>query len=159
MGSGKSFWANKSSSSLDIPAFHLDDEIEKAENKTVAEVFTEKGEDHFRKKESEVLKSFSLKDNFILSTGGGTPCFFDNMDWMNNNGITIWIDEPLDIIAARLQKEKSHRPLIASVKDEELIVFLENMRDKRKAFYSKAKHHLSNNITEKDFLKILSNNE
>ena len=159
MGSGKSYWADKLSGSLNIPAFHLDDEIEKAEGKTVAEIFTEKGEDHFRKKESEVLKSFADRNNFILSTGGGTPCFFDNMDWMNENGITIWIDEPLDIIAARLQKEKSHRPLIADVKDEELIVFLENMRDKRKTFYSKAKYHLSNNITEKDFIKILSNNE
>src|SRR5438309_1491698 len=122
MGSGKSFWADKLSGSINIPAFHLDDEIEKEEGKTVGGIFTEKGEDHFRRKESAILKSFGAKNNFILSTGGGTPCFFDNIDWMNNNGITIWIDEPIDIIASRLQKEKSHRPLIASVKDEELIV-------------------------------------
>ena len=156
MGSGKSYWADKLSSTLNIPAFHLDDEIEKAEGKAVAEVFTEQGEDHFRKKESEVLKNFADKNNFILSTGGGAACFFDNMDWMNANGITIWIDEPLKIIASRLQKEKSHRPLIANIQDEQLTNFLSSMRDKRKPFYSKAKYHLTDNINEKNFAKIIS---
>ncbi len=160
MGSGKSYWADKLSSLLNIPAFHLDDEIEKAEQKTVAEIFSEKGEDHFRQKENEVLKSFSAKENFILSTGGGAPCFYDNMNWMNNNGITIWIDEPVEIIAERLQKEKSHRPLIATVEDNNLEYFLTQMREKRNSFYSKAKYYLTgNNITEKDFLKIISTHE
>ncbi|MBV9960621.1 MAG: shikimate kinase [Parafilimonas sp.] len=156
MGSGKSFWTDKLSSSLNIPAFHLDDEIEKAEGKAVAEIFTEKGEDYFRKRESEVLKNFAGKKNFILSTGGGAPCFFDNMEWMNANGITIWIDEPIEIIASRLQKEKSHRPLIANIQDEQLINFLSGMRDKRKPFYSKAKYHLNDTISEKKFAEIIS---
>jgi shikimate kinase len=157
MGSGKSYWADKLSISLNIPAFHLDDEIEKAEGKIIAEIFTEKGEAYFRQKENEILKSFAGSKKFILSTGGGAPCFHDNIDWMNTQGITIWIDEPVETIASRLVKEKSHRPLIAQIEDKDLKDFLAQMREKRKPFYSKANHHLnSNNINEKDFLKILS---
>jgi shikimate kinase len=160
MGSGKSFWAEKLSAVLNISAFDLDKEIEKSESKTVAEIFAENGEDFFRKKENEVLKNFENKNNCILSTGGGTPCFYDNINWMNEQGITIWIDEPVEIIAERLQKEKAHRPLIASVHDDELKDFLANMRDKRKPFYTQAKFHVNgSDITEKDFLKIITSNE
>jgi shikimate kinase len=159
MGSGKSFWARKLSTALGIPAFDLDTEIEKMEGKTVAAIFAEKGEDRFRTKENEVLKSFASNQRFLLATGGGSPCFFDNMDWMNENGITIWLDEPIKIIAKRLQKQKLHRPLIASVEDDSLEDFLTQMRDKRKPFYAKAKYQLTGNISEKDFLKIISLNE
>ncbi len=156
MGSGKTFWARQLSRLLNIPAFDLDKEIENREEKTVAEVFEQRGEDHFRKTESEVLRSFEGRENFILATGGGTPCFHDNMAWMNTNGITIWIDEHIDVIVARLQVEKSHRPLIAAVENENLENFFTKMRDTRKLFYSKAEYHLpGNNINEENFLKIL----
>ncbi len=159
MGSGKSFWADKLGSILNVPAFHLDDEIEKSEQKTIAKIFDEKGEDYFRQKETEILKSFSNKKKFILSVGGGTPCFNNNMRWMNENGITIWIDEPIEVIKNRLQKEKSHRPLIANIPDENLFAFLFDMREKRNLFYAKAKFHLSESISEEKFLEIISNNE
>lgn len=160
MGTGKSFWANKLSTALKIPAFDLDKEIEKSEGKTIPEIFAEKGETYFRQKENEVLKAFGKKNNFILATGGGAPCFHDNIAWMNNNGVTIWIDEPLSIIASRLKKGKSHRPLIANIADEDLESFFYEMREKRKPFYSKSKYHLnSGNLTEKHFLEILSPHE
>ena len=159
MGSGKSFWSKKLGSILNIPAVDLDKEIEKAEAKTVAEIFENKGEDYFRIKENEALKSFESNNNFILSTGGGAPCYHNNIDWMNANGITIWIDEPIEIIAERLLKEKAHRPLIANIADEALKEFLSQMREKRKMFYSRAKHHLNNTITQENFLKIISSNE
>jgi len=156
MGSGKSFWSQKLSTALNIPAFDLDTEIEKADGKTVSEIFSVKGEGYFRNKENEILKTFATKNNFILSTGGGAPCFHDNIDWMNNNGVTIWIDEPIEIIAARLKKEKLHRPLIANVADEELESFFYAMREKRKPFYSTAKYHLNiSNLNKKHFLEIL----
>jgi shikimate kinase len=157
MGSGKSYWAHKAGKALGIPAFDLDKEIEEAEDKTIAEIFAEKGESYFRLKENEMLKTFADKENFILATGGGAPCFHDNMEWMNANGITIWIDEPLAMIAARLQQGKAHRPLIANVADENLEDFFYQMREKRKPFYSKAKYHLNGgHLTEKHFIEILS---
>ncbi len=157
MGSGKSYWAHKVGKALGIPAFDLDREVEKAEDKTIAEIFVEKGESYFRLKENEILKSFADIENFILATGGGAPCFHDNIEWMNANGITIWIDEPLAVIAARLQQEKAHRPLIANVDEEDLEDFFYQMREKRKPFYAKAKYHLnSGHLTEKHFIEILS---
>ncbi len=155
MGSGKSFWADRLGKLLNVPAFHLDDEIERSEQKTIAQIFAEKGEEYFRNKETEVLKSFADKNNFILSVGGGTPCFNDNMDWMNANGSTIWIDEPLETIEKRLLTEKSHRPLIANIPDKNLHTFLSEMLNKRSPFYSQAKYHLKQNeIAEETFLKI-----
>jgi len=160
MGSGKTFWADKLSAVSNIPVFDLDKQIEKAENKTIAEIFAENGEAYFRGKENEILKSFAAKNNFILSTGGGAPCFYDNMEWMNERGITIWIDEPPGTIAKRLQKEKLHRPLIANVTDEALPGFFVQMREKRKSFYAKAKYHLTGSaITVENLLKIISPNE
>ncbi len=160
MGSGKSFWAHKLGKVLNVPAFDLDKEIEKAEGKTIAQIFAEEGEAYFRQKENEVLKTFAFKNNFILATGGGAPCFHDNIEWMNDHGITIWIDEPLVTIASRLLKEKSHRPLIANIADEDLENFFYAMHEKRKPFYAKAKYHLSNdNLSEKRFLEILSPHE
>ncbi len=159
-GSGKNFWADKLSRLLNISSFHLDDAIEKSEQKTIAKIFAENGEDYFRQKETEVLKNFSNSNNFILSVGGGTPCFNNNMDWMNDNGVTIWIDEPVEIIEKRLLKEKSHRPLIANIADENLYTFLSDMLKKRNIFYAKAKHHLKENeITEENFLNIFSSHE
>lgn len=156
MGSGKTYRAKKLSATLNIPAFDLDAEIEKAAGKTIAEIFTEAGERHFRVMENAQLKTFSDKQDFILSTGGGAPCFHDNIDWMNEQGITIWIDEPPATIAQRLKKEKSHRPLIANVPDDELEAFFTKMREKRKPFYAKAKYHLTDCSGEADFLKLLS---
>jgi shikimate kinase len=156
-GSGKSFWADKLSSILNITSFHLDEAIEQSEQKTIAQIFGEKGESYFRNKETEILKSFSNKNSFILSVGGGTPCFNNNMEWMNENGITIWIDEPVETIEKRLRAEKSHRPLIANIPDEKLHAFLSDMLSKRKEFYTQAKHHLQkNDINESAFLNIFS---
>lgn len=156
-GSGKSFWADKLSHLLTVPAFHLDNEIEMSEQKTIAQIFSEKGEDYFRHKETEILKTFSNRTSFVLSVGGGTPCFNNNMEWMNANGITVWIDESIEVIEQRLMQGKTHRPLIANIPDEKLHSFLSEISKKRTAFYSEAKHHLKeDNINEASFLKILT---
>jgi shikimate kinase len=160
MGSGKTFWSKQLSKVFNIPAFDLDTEIEKSEGKTIAEIFSEKGEEYFRQKENNVLKSLANKKDFILSAGGGAPCFYDNIDWMNANGITIWIDEPITTIVSRLIKAKSHRPLIANVPDDKLEDFFIQMRNKRLPFYSKAKFKLTGeNINTASFLKIISPHE
>lgn len=156
MGCGKTYWAKRLSRTFGIPAFDLDHEIVRIEGKTIATIFTEKGESYFRLKENEVLKSFADRSEFILSTGGGAPCFHNNIDWMNTYGASIWIDASPATIAERVKKEKASRPLIANVPDEALEDFFIQMREKRKPFYSKANHHLTGNFGEADFLKILS---
>ncbi|MFZ9171646.1 MAG: shikimate kinase [Sediminibacterium sp.] len=157
MGSGKSYWTKQLAKKYKTGGYDLDYLIEVKEEKTIAEIFTEDGEDYFRKVESTVLKWFAEKKTYVLATGGGAPCFFDNMAWMNKQGITIWLDEPLTAIAARLAPEKAHRPLIAKLSDSELIAFLEKQRKDRLPFYSEAQIHLQDpSITSDSFKKVLA---
>ena len=157
MGSGKSYWTKQLAKKYKTGGYDLDYLIEVREEKTIAEIFAEDGEEYFRKTESTVLKWFDQKKTYVLATGGGAPCFFDNMAWMNKQGITIWLDEPLPVIAARLAPEKEHRPLIAKLSDSELIDFLEKQRATRLPFYSAAQIHLKDNpITTDSFKKALS---
>ena len=157
MGSGKSYWTKQLAKKHKTGGYDLDDLIEIKEEKTIAEIFTEDGEDYFRKAESTVLKWFAEKKTYVLATGGGAPCFFDNMAWMNKQGVTIWLDEPLTVIAARLAPEKTHRPLIANLSNSELVAFLEKQRAERLPFYSAAQIHLQDpSITSDSFKKALS---
>jgi shikimate kinase len=143
MGSGKSYWATQLAKKLKTGGYDLDSLIENLEDKTVAELFDEDGEDYFRKTEAKLLRWFGEKKSFVLATGGGTPCFHDNMGWMNKQGITIWLDEEIDILVERLLPEKAHRPLIRDLSDAALKNFLIGKRAEREVFYSKAKHHLT----------------
>lgn len=156
MGSGKTYWAAKLKKKLKIAAYDLDALVEMMKEKTVAELFEEDGEEYFRKAEAKMLRFFAEKKQYILSCGGGTPCYYDNMSWMNKQGITIWLDEPPDVLATRLLKEKDHRPLIKNLDDAALKDFLEKKLQERIAFYSKATYRLSEkNLTETTFIKIL----
>ena len=124
--------------------------------KTIAEIFDEDGEEYFRKQESKILKWFKEKKSFVLGTGGGTPCYHDNMEWMNKNGLTIFIDPPISQLVERLIPEKAHRPLICNLSDEALIQFLTQKRLDRLAIYEQAKIKLSAaEINEQKFLKII----
>jgi shikimate kinase len=157
MGSGKSYWTKQLAKKYKTGGYDLDYLIEVKEEKTIAEIFAEDGEDYFRKVESTVLKWFDQKKTYVLATGGGAPCFFDNMAWMNKQGITIWLDEPLPVIADRLAPEKAHRPLIAKLSDSELLAFLEKQRAERFPFYSAAQIHLQDEtITSDSFKKALA---
>lgn len=155
MGSGKSYWAEKLKTMTKVPCYDLDALIEMMEEKTIAEIFKEDGEEAFRKLETKMLKLFSEKKQFILSVGGGTPCFNDNIKWMNKTGITVWLDEPISILAERLMKEKDHRPLIKNIADDELESFLTTKRQERLQHYSQATYTLTaDQISEATFRKI-----
>jgi shikimate kinase len=126
------------------------------EEKSISEMFAEDGEEFFRKSESKMLRMFKEKKQFILSCGGGTPCFNDNMSWMNKNGNTIWIDEPVDVLAERLSVEKLHRPLIKDLAEEDLKEYLEKKLAEREEFYKQANYRFSgNDLTEDGFSKII----
>jgi len=156
MGAGKSYWKNWFSKKYALRGYDLDFLIEAMEEQTISEIFETEGEDSFRKKEAAMLRLLKQSKNFVAATGGGTPCFHKNMDWMNHQGITIWIDEPVSVLVERLKAEKSHRPLINNLSDDELASYLQQKLNERKSFYIQATHHLEGkNISESGFKMII----
>jgi|KBSMisStandDraft_5_1062788.scaffolds.fasta_scaffold618461_3 shikimate kinase len=156
MGTGKSYWAQRIAASKNIDWMDLDAQIEKEALMTIKEIFETQGEIYFRNKEKEALHQLTSFKNIVIATGGGTPCFHDNMKWMNKHGITIWIDEPIEVLAERLKKEKAHRPLIKDLNDEELLHFLSIKLSERSIFYSQCQHHLqAGTISAHSFAEIL----
>ena len=156
MGSGKSYWAKKMSKWIKSAGYDLDDLIEMNEEKTIAEIFSEDGEDYFRKTETKLLKWFKEKKKYVLATGGGAPCFNENMQWMKKEGIVIWLDESLEVLVQRLIKEKEHRPLIAKLNEKQLATFLEEQLTNRFSFYQQANYRVSSaQITESELKKII----
>jgi len=142
MGTGKTHWGKIWAAENGLNFFDLDDEIEKRMNQSIKSIFESKGEDQFRIIERDALHSFGEKDQFILSCGGGTPCFFDNMEWMNSCGITVWLDTPATELTKRLIAEKDHRPLIRNESPETLEAYISGKLAEREKFYKAAKIHL-----------------
>lgn len=138
MGTGKTYWGRLWAEQQRMNFYDLDHEIEKNAGITIREIFEKYGESYFREKEKEALLQFADKDDFILSTGGGTPCFFNNMQWMNEKGVTIYLHTNIPVLAERLFKEKEHRPLIRNLTNEELISFIANNINKRNKFYTQS---------------------
>ncbi len=157
MGSGKSYWAQQIAAATQFGWMDLDAEIEKENAMTIKEIFETKGEETFRLIEKKALHKLAEHKNIIIATGGGTPCFFDNMAWMNAKGITIFINEPIGILVQRLQSEKGHRPLISSSSNDDLQHFLENKLAERLSFYSQAKHTIQGSkATVADFIELIN---
>jgi shikimate kinase len=156
MGTGKTYWTKKLARKLKTGGYDLDFLIESHEEKTIAEIFAEDGEAYFRKSEAKILRWFGEKKSFVMAAGGGTPCFHENMEWMNKQGVTVWIDEPIPVLVERLKPEKDHRPLIRDLSDEELASFLSAKLAERSIYYEKATHHLQNGqINDAAFNKII----
>lgn len=147
-GCGKSTLGRQLSNKLNIPFIDLDTAIEQREGKVVREIFKQKGEDYFRKIESDTLKRMSdgLPD-FIMATGGGAPVFFDNMEFMNNYGQTIFLDVPTRVITERILKaDKEERPLLARLGPDELKDHIEFLRSQRIQFYNQAAFKISADV-------------
>ncbi len=158
MGSGKTYWAEKLKKKHKIPAYDLDNLVEIMDERTIAEIYKEDGEDYFRKEEAKMLRLFKEKKQFILSCGGGTPCHHENMSWMNKNGVTIWIDEPIEILTERLKIESDHRPAIMGLNAQELAKWLATKLKEREPFYSQATYRLKNEqLSESTFNQIFKN--
>jgi len=128
--------------SLNMTFIDLDTYLEERYFKTIPQIFAEEGEESFRLKERKVLEEVSAFDQVIVATGGGAPCFFDNMELMNSTGICIFLDVDIDSLVDRLIHAKTERPLIKGKSPEELHLFIEGMMQKRRPFYAKAKHIL-----------------
>lgn len=142
MGSGKSYWGNRWSQQSGMPFFDLDAVIEATQQKTIAQIFEEKGEGYFRQLETGALQNFSGKQNCIIACGGGTPCFNNNIQWMNEQGTTVYLKATPEEIIKRVTGEQDKRPLIKNVSTEELYTFIEKKLQEREPFYSRAKYVL-----------------
>ena len=138
---GKSSLAKIIGKEINIEFIDLDKEIEIVEKRSINEIFNIKGEGYFRKIETEVLYSIIKSNNsFILATGGGTPCFNNNMKIINDNGVSIFLDVKISELENRL-KNKKDRPLLNRYQDKGQI--LKKMYDERKSFYQESNHTIS----------------
>jgi len=138
MGCGKTTLGRKLANRLGYDFMDLDHILEAQEGITIAEYFAKHGEDSFRKLESAVLKETIYPGHAVVSTGGGLPCFFDNMDWMNAHGKTIYIKLSPKTLATRLENEKEERPLLRQHHGEALVAFIADKLIEREPFYSRA---------------------
>jgi len=147
MGSGKTTIGKLLADRLQYSFIDMDAYIEKKQFKTISQIFTELGEAEFRLLEKQCLHEVAEYDNVIISTGGGAPCFFDNMEYMNSRGLTIYLKLTPAELAERLETTHANkRPLLAQRKGEELQQFIAEGLAVREPFYSKAAYALSGEI-------------
>jgi shikimate kinase len=139
MGSGKTHWGKLMSAKLQLPFRDLDTLIVEKEQRTISDIFAEKGEEYFRYLEMQTLEELTEKEeNFVLSCGGGTPCFFNNIEFMKKSGKVVWLNTSVDVLKGRLLKERLSRPLIREVSDEELKRFINRKLSERRMYYEQA---------------------
>lgn len=138
MGSGKSTAGKKLATLLNWSFIDLDRKTEEFTGKTIPEIFSQFGEEYFRKVESEVLKSLKDQINTVISTGGGTPCHEDNMDHMLATGLTLYLKLTPAQLKSRLFESSHERPLIKGLTGEELLDFIEEKLAYREKWYSRS---------------------
>ncbi len=142
MGAGKTTVGKALSKELGITFYDLDWYIESRMHKTVAQIFAERGEEGFRKIERNMLHEVAEFEDVIVSCGGGTPCFFDNMEYLNQQGETVYLKADPEVLYGHLLMGKTVRPLLVGKSKEELLAFIHEQLEKREPFYTKAKHTL-----------------
>lgn len=142
MGSGKTTVGKTLSKETGMMFYDLDWYIESRMRKTVAQIFAEKGEEGFRKIEHNMLHEVAEFENVIISCGGGTPCFFDNIDYINQQGEVVYLKATPEVLYRHLLMGKVERPLIKNKTPEELIVYITEQVAKREEFYNKARYTL-----------------
>ncbi|WP_262151621.1 shikimate kinase [Chryseobacterium foetidum] len=144
MGSGKSHISKILSDEINFTLLDLDREISKRLKMTIPEIFEKKGEIFFRKTEREVLEEILVSDdNIVLSLGGGTPAYYNNMEIINLNSKSIFLRANISTLVARLSKQKDKRPLVAKIPEEDLPEFIAKHLFERNAFYSKSQFMIS----------------
>ncbi|MFD2567707.1 shikimate kinase [Pseudotenacibaculum haliotis] len=143
MGSGKTTIGKQLSKKVYAPFYDLDHYIESREGASISEIFKTKGEIYFRKIEHTYLKEFLQEnDSYVLSLGGGTPCYAGNMDIIlqEESAHSIYLQASIPTLKERIQRNKEKRPLVASLSDEKLTEYIAKHLFERRAFYEKAKH-------------------
>ncbi len=145
MGSGKTTVGKRLAQEMDLRFLDLDDQIEASEASKITAIFSKKGEIYFRRKEAECLRTIlTMEDGFVLSIGGGTPCYANNMKAISEaTNKVVHLKMSITALVKRLVKEKSERPMIASISDGELPEFIGKHLFERNFYYSQAEHSVS----------------
>lgn len=138
MGSGKTTAGRKLASRLGWSFIDLDERIERDNGMSVAGLFAERGEEWFRTAESEALRRLGNSRNTVISTGGGTPCFFGNMEFMLKNGLTVYLKMTPEKLSGRLSRSTAGRPLLKDLGKKELPAYIREKLAERELWYSKA---------------------
>lgn len=155
MGAGKTTVGKALSKEMGIPFYDLDWYIESRMRKTVSQLFAERGEEGFRKIEHNMLHEVAEFENVILSCGGGTPCFFDNIDYMNQQGDVVYLKASPEVLYKHLLMGKTDRPLLKGKTPEELIAYIREQLVYREQFYSKARNIIDVSLMDNyDKIKI-----
>lgn len=158
MGSGKTTVGKALAESMKLPFYDLDWYIESRMRKSVSQIFAERGEEGFRNIEHNMLHEVAEFEDVIISCGGGTPCFFDNMEYLNSQGDVVYLKAEPAVLCKHLQMGKGKRPLLESKTSEELIGFITEQLAKREKFYSQARYTLDVNLLD-NFEKIATSVE
>lgn len=158
MGSGKTHWGTTLATQLAIPFFDLDETISQQENATLPELFSASGEEYFRVKEKQMLEALiEAHPSMVLSCGGGTPCFFNNIDTMKKFGIVVWLNTNVEVIMQRLLKEKVKRPLLKNIADSDMRSYIIRKLNERRMYYDQAHVVLDNedSISANTFIQTI----
>lgn len=154
MGVGKTTNGKKLAQALKSNFVDLDELFVEREGSSITAYFQAHGEDNFRLKEREIIQQLTTIEPAVIATGGGAPCFFDNMEWMNKHGITIYLQIPTTALAQRLAESKRHkRPLIQHLNEKEILDFINEKMLHRHPFYAKAHYHV--NVLNLDIKKLI----
>lgn len=153
MGAGKTTVGKALAKALGVTFYDLDWYISSRMRKTIAQIFEERGEDGFRQIERNMLHEVAEFEDVVISCGGGTPCYFDNIDYMNEKAPVVYLKADPEVLYKHLAMSKNDRPLLRGKSQEELITFIREQLEKRNPFYTKARYTLDVSLMD-DFTKI-----
>lgn len=154
MGSGKSYWGKIWAEETGYTFTDLDEIIEKAEQSSIHTIFEKKGEVYFRQTEAILLRSMQ-QENTIIACGGGTPCYYDNMQWINKNGCSIWLQATTNDILKNIQRGGANRPLLKGLDEKQLQSYITNSLKEREQYYSMAAIGLPVSTLNRDVIQSL----
>jgi shikimate kinase len=157
MGSGKTHWGTRLAEKLQIPFYDLDAVIVNNEGMNISEIFENKSEEYFRYVEKQTLEDLVNKEeNFVLSAGGGTPCFFNNIKFMKRSGKVLWLNTSLEVLNQRLMNEKMSRPLLRGITEPDVRAYIIRKLSERKMYYEQANSMIHEESADiESFLSLL----
>lgn len=138
MGVGKTTLGKQLARQLHYSFLDLDKAIEQEEGKSVASIFEQSGESYFREAERRALHATAKRDHIVIATGGGTPCYYDNIAWMNEQGMTVYLRANAAFVLSRVGSFSDKRPLLKGKSQAELQIFIEQLLETRTPYYEAA---------------------